>query len=94
MGGTPKIRLLDTTLELGADEILSRPPGERGRPSEAREGAKEFLRDFLSDGGKPKAQIDIAAQRRSFSAMTLRRASLDLGIRKRKRDGRTFWSLP
>jgi hypothetical protein len=90
----PKVRLLGITRDLGPDEILSRPARERGRPNDALEEAKEFLRDCLSDGEKLKSQIDNAREARSISEMTLRRAALDLKVVKSKRDGKSVWALP
>ena len=94
VGRHPKIRWLDTTRDIGADEILTRPPRDRGRPDDAREEAVEFLREILCDGEKSKAQIEIARQARSISEMTLRRAALDLRIRKHKKNGKAYWALP
>ncbi len=76
------------------EHLLNRPPRERGRPDDVREETKELLRDLLSDGEKLKSQIEAAAEARSISSMTLRRAAADLGIRKYKKGGKGFWALP
>jgi hypothetical protein len=82
----PRIRWLDVDRELAPEDLLSRPQRERGRPDDAREEAKELLRGLLSGGEKLKSQIEEAAEGRSISRMTLRRAAADLGLRKYKKD--------
>jgi Bifunctional DNA primase/polymerase, N-terminal/AAA domain/Primase C terminal 1 (PriCT-1) len=90
----PRIRWLGIDEELGPEHLLNRPPRERGRPDDVREEAKELLRDLLSDGEKLKSQIEAAAEARAISQMTLRRAAEDLGVRKYKKDRRSYWTLP
>jgi RecA-family ATPase len=89
--GHPKVRWLGTTAELKADDLLMRLPSERGRHDKERENAKKFLRDFLEDGPKMKTNIERAAEAHSISVMTLRRASDDLGIVKRREGRQTAW---
>jgi hypothetical protein len=93
-GRPPMIRWLGIDEELGPEHLLNRPPRERGRPDDAREEAKELLRDLLSDGEKLKSQIEAASEARSISRMTLRRAAADLGVRKYKQGGKGFRALP
>jgi hypothetical protein len=93
-GRQPRIRWLDVDRELAPEHLLNRPPRERGRPDDAREEAKELLRSLLSSGEKLKSQIEEAAEGRSISQMTLRRAAADLGIRKYRKDGKSYWALP
>jgi len=93
-GGQPRIRWLGIDEELGPEHLLNRPPRERGRPDDVREEARELLREILKDGEKLKSQIEALAEGRSISRMTLRRAAADLGIRKYRRDGKSYWALP
>jgi hypothetical protein len=92
-GKPPKIRWLGTDDQLTAEDLLSRPPRERGRPGDPREDAKEFLGEILKEGEKLESQIERAAEARNFSKMTLRRAAGDLGVRKYKKDGNAYWAL-
>jgi hypothetical protein len=92
-GRQPRIRWLGTDEELGPEHLLNRPPRERGRPGDVREEAKELLRGLLSKGENLKSQIEAAAEARSISGMTLRRAAADLDIVKYKKDRRSYWAL-
>jgi hypothetical protein len=93
-GRPPSIRWLGIDEALGPEHLLNRPPRERGRPDDVRDEAKELLRELLNDGDKLKSQIEAAAEARSISIMTLRRAAADLGIVKYKKDRRSYWALP
>ena len=53
-GRPPKIRWLGIDKQLAAEDLLSRPPRDRGPPNDAREDAKEFLRDSQA-GRKTKS---------------------------------------
>jgi len=90
----PMIRWLGIDEELAPEHLLNRPPRDRGRPDDVREEAKQLLRDLLSGGEKLKSQIEAAVEGRAISGMTLRRAAADLGVRKYRKDGRSYWALP
>ena len=92
-GRPPKIRWLGVDAQLAAEDLLNRPPRERGRPDDAREVAKEFLGEILEEGEKLKSQIERSAGARAISAMTLRRAAADLKVHKYKKDGKSYWAL-
>ena len=78
---------------VAAEDLLNRPPRERGRPDDAREHAKEFLSEILKEGEKLKSQIERAAGAHAISVMTLRRAAADLKVRKYNKDGKACWAL-
>lgn len=90
----PAIKWLEPTEDLDEDSIVTQRPGARGRPSEARDHATAFLREFLADGGKERAAVERAAEKRSISPMTLRRASETFGVIKERQGRATIWSLP
>jgi RecA-family ATPase len=92
--GHPKVHWLGITAELKADDLLTRLPSARGRPDSEREKTKTFLREFLESGAMEKAKIERAAEARSISPMTLRRAAEDLNIVKRRLGRQTLWALP
>ena len=59
--------------------------------------ATQFLRDFLADGRKSWAEVELEARRRGISLDTLRRASADI-VDKRQEKGPdgprvSYWSL-
>jgi hypothetical protein len=93
-GSPPQIRWLGTTRDLGPEDILTAPQRDRGRPNDEREQAKKLLLDFLNRGEKSKREVVAAAARYSLSDMTLRRAAADLGIRKFRKGGQSYWALP
>jgi hypothetical protein len=69
--------------------------GDRGN---AREEAKQFLRDTLANGPRPVKDILRDAKDADIAEKTLRRAKDDLGITKAKEgfsdSGRWLWQLP
>jgi hypothetical protein len=92
--GHPKVHWLGITAELKAEDLLTRLPSARGRPDSEREKAKKLLHEFLEEGPMPKSNIERAADARSISLMTLRRAADELGILKRKVGRQAIWELP
>lgn len=90
----PKVQWLGTDPNLTAEDLLRRPQADRGRPDTEREDAKHFLCDMLANGPKLKSSIERAAEARSFSPMTLRRAADELGIIKGRQNRQSLWSLP
>jgi len=90
----PVVKWLGTDTALSAEELLARPPAQRGRPDNTRESAKQMLIEMLDDGPQSKLAIGNAAEARAISMMTLRRAAEDLRIIKKRNGKRTTWSLP
>jgi putative DNA primase/helicase len=62
--------------ELSADDLLSTPPENKS----ARDEAKEFLIDLLSDGDLPAEKVFAAARAKGIKEKTLRRAAKELGV--------------
>jgi hypothetical protein len=89
----PTVRWCGVDKELTADKLLSRPRLEPGRPNVERENAKEFLLEILKGGPKSKVAIERAAEARSISAMTLRRAAEELNIVKQRERKGAIWRL-
>lgn len=69
-----------------------------GTPSRPRDDAEGFLRELLADGPRLSESVTAAATSQGFSDSTLRRASKDIGILKRKGKGAAhaqwWWALP
>jgi RecA-family ATPase len=93
-GRPPKTQWLGTTEKIRAEDILSVPARDRGRPDDERGEAKTLLRNLLQNGPKSKQEVLSTAERYSISEMTLRRAAADLGVRKSRKAKKSFWSLP
>jgi hypothetical protein len=79
--------------DLTAEDLLSSPQRKVGRPSDEREQAIEFLRQYLATGKQPKRAIVTAAEASAISEMTLRRAADQLGVKKFKLAGASYWKL-
>jgi hypothetical protein len=67
---------------LTADQIISRP--NPGRPGADIAEAADFLRERLSGGPKPTAEVEKAARKAGVSLRTLDRARRELGVVARK----------
>ena len=94
-GRPPIVKWHDVEPDISEDDLLAKPPGTIGRPSEERDFAKEFLREALSRGPVEKAKLDQMASARSITSETLRRAADDMNIvKERGKKGRSVWSLP
>ncbi|MDH4415150.1 MAG: bifunctional DNA primase/polymerase [Rhizobium sp.] len=94
-GRPPVVIWHDADPDLSEDDLLAKPPGTIGRPSEERDFAKDFLRETLSKGPVEKNKLDQMASTRSITPETLRRAADDMNIVKRRgKSGRSMWSLP
>jgi hypothetical protein len=75
-----------------ADDLMIKP----GRPSDARETAKQILQEILKDGPKEAEEIYRRGEGRSVSPQTMRRAAKELGVEMSGAKGRTersIWSL-
>ena len=94
-GRPPVVKWHEADPHINEDDLLAKPPGTIGRPSEERDFAKEFLREALSKGPVEKNKLDQMASARSITSETLRRAADDMNITKvRGKKGRSVWSLP
>jgi putative DNA primase/helicase len=84
-----------------ADEILA--AGREAHETPERSEAEEFLRDLLSGGPRPAAEVEAEAKGAGVSWRTVRRAQKGLGIKPYRRaesgdglgkSGRWYWALP
>jgi len=77
-----------------ADDLVAEEP-TRGRKSEARNAAVDWLRTLLRDGAMSVQEIRKAAREVGFSWRTVRRAAETLPIERRKKsfDGGWEWRL-
>ena len=79
-----------------ARELLTDPADESsadGTPS-ARDTARDFLMQLLADGPTPTKTVQVEAKEAGISWATVRRASEELTVIKRKSEGGWYWSLP
>ena len=58
------------------------------------EEAKEFLRNFLSDGARPSKDVREQAEMAAISWATLRRAKKKLGVCACRRGQEWLWEMP
>lgn len=79
-----------------ARELLAEPDSsdEAEGGSSARAEAEEFLVQLLKDGPCPTKHVMAEAKAAGIAWRTVRRASDDLGIRKRKLQGAWYWEKP
>jgi putative DNA primase/helicase len=84
-----------------ADDILA--ANRDGNEKPERIEAEDFLRDMLSDGQRPTADLEDEAKGAGISWRTVRRAQKALGIKPHRKaesgdglgkSGRWYWSLP
>ena len=78
---------MGASVEGSARELLSDPneqDGDDGDGKSATEGASDFLRDVLADGPVPSREIQRQAREAGVSWRTVRRASDDMQIIKKK----------
>lgn len=83
------------TVNVTADEALGDASDAYGGREERNE-AREFLEDFLGDGGKTAADIFSEARKAGHSERTIRRAKKELKIKSAKTGLRNgwLWMLP
>lgn len=94
-GRPPIVNWLGVDPDITEEDLLMKPPGAIGRPSEERDFAKDFLREVLSKGPIEKNKLDRMASTRSITPETMRRAADDMNIvKERGGEGRSVWSLP
>lgn len=94
-GRPPTVNWLGVDPTISEDDILMKPTGTIGRPSEERDFAKDFLREMLCKGPVEKNELDRLASTRAITPETMRRAADDMNIIKERGDkGKSVWSLP
>ena len=78
-----------------ADDVLE-PKGQgKGRPSEERTKAADWLRDFLKGGALPCGRIeDQGKGHHGFSKKTLQRAKEEIGVCSFQKGRKWYWQLP
>lgn len=82
-------------VEGSARELLTDPAEQDNGHASALDAAAQFLRDVLSDDVVPTKTIETEAKAAGISWATVRRASNELGVKKRKgADGKWYWILP
>jgi hypothetical protein len=79
----PRVQWLGR-VDLQADDLATEEP-TRGRKSEVRNAAVDWLRTLLRDGAMSVQEIRKAAQEAGFSWRTVRRAAETLPIERRKK---------
>lgn len=86
--------------ELGVQDLDARP--RRGRGRSAVQIAEDFVRELLSDGARPAAEVQQAASESGIRDRTLERAQKNLGVvhlrvddgKRRRGGGQWTWQLP
>lgn len=82
------------SVEGTARELLT-DPNEQDDETSAQDAAADFLRQVLGDDVVPSKMVEAEAKEAGIAWRTVRRASDDLGVKKRKGDGgKWYWSLP
>jgi putative DNA primase/helicase len=90
----PYINFIATTTK-NAEGVLQPKTDIPGRPPESLTVAKTWLREFLSDGPKPSAEVFKAGKElQNLGSRTIEKAKAELGVISAK-DGKAWcWSLP
>lgn len=78
-----------------ARELLTDPNDDDGGEKPALESASDFLRQVLGDDVVPSKAIEAEAKEAGIAWRTVRRASDELGVKKRRGDGgKWYWTMP
>ncbi|SOY56032.1 AAA family ATPase [Cupriavidus taiwanensis] len=78
-----------------ARELLSDPNEDDGGKASAQDAAADFLLQVLADDVVPAKEVESEAKAAGIAWRTVRRASDELNVKKRKGDsGKWYWSLP
>lgn len=77
-----------------ARELLTDPAVDDDCAESARDTAEEFLSGLLSAGSTPTKTVESEAKSAGIAWRTVRRASEQLGVKKRKSLGGWYWTLP
>jgi len=95
VGGCPAVAWEPDPVNVSADDALA---GDRDEGGGALSEAADWLRDMLSDGPQPAAEVKARAKNDGIAARTLDRAKGSLGVRADRQgfaaDGRWTWALP
>jgi hypothetical protein len=83
----------DSTVAISADEAVAATACDTEAKT-AREEAKDFLMDLLSEGPVLQKEIKKSAEGAGLAWRTVQRAKGSLGIKARRQDERWFWRLP
>lgn len=81
-------------VEGSARELLTDPAADEGCAGGARKEAEAFLIELLSAGPTPVKRVETEAMSLGIAWRTVRRASEQLAVKKRKAEGGSYWSLP
>lgn len=82
------------SVEGTARELLT-DPNEHDDEASAQDTAADFLREVLGGDVVPSKEVENEAKAAGIAWRTVRRASDELGVKKRKGDGgKWYWSLP
>jgi hypothetical protein len=90
----PRVEWHDVDASISAQDLLGANVADPGRPPKELHDAMDFLRSQLSGGPKFGREIDLAAEARSISPATLRRARKALGLLQQRNGRQVLWSLP
>jgi len=71
-----------------ADDVLA--PRPAGRPRE-RDGASDWLKQFLSHGPKTATEIETQCEAAGFTYRTLERCKDEIGVQSVKRGDQWYW---
>lgn len=83
------------SVEGTARELLSDPNEDDDGKASAQDAAADFLLQVLADDVVPAKEVESEAKAAGIAWRTVRRASDDLNVKKRKGDGgKWYWSLP
>lgn len=83
-----------SAVEGTARELLTDSRADDDCPRSARSEAEEFLVALLSAGPTPTKTVEKEAKAAGIALRTVRRASDQLAVKKRKSEGGWYWSLP
>jgi hypothetical protein len=90
--GRPRIEWLPESIDVDADELLG--PKKPGPKADMLEKAKQYMRDHLADGPKPRVLVVDGARKVGLSDATVGRAARELGLDSTPDGKQRLWSLP
>jgi len=89
----PRVEWHDVDAGISAQDLLGANVADPGRPPKELHDAMDFFRSQLSGGPKDSREIELAAEARSISLATLRRARKAMGLLQQRRGRQVVWSL-
>jgi hypothetical protein len=87
------VEWLESDSAITASDLLTPNVQDVGRPPKEVYDAMEFLRSYLLDGPRDSRDVQLAAEARSITKATLRRAREALGVRIFRKGRHTMWAL-